>query len=168
MRPRISIRGSVRRSLCNPFFLNAENEPFSLWKSSGQSNIDIAECAWCAGCAKCAKCASCASYMCFIHVLHVLYMPMDALLACWALLPHYILRTKQRGCTQLSLHWFVRCSIHLQVGPTVNSYSMRNHLFHVFLWLSIHIHFSFFPISHWTSLMPVITILWKCNMVYLP
>merc|ERR1712237_94467 len=69
-------------SVRNPFFLNAENEPFSLCKSSGQSNIDIAECAWCAGCAKCAKCASCASYMCFIHVLH---MPMDASLACWAL-----------------------------------------------------------------------------------
>jgi hypothetical protein len=101
MRPRISIWVCVRRSvrpsvgrsvgpsLCNPFFLNAENEPFSLWKSSGQSNIDIAECAWCAGCAECAKCASCASYMCFIHVLHVLYMPMDASLACWALFFSY-------------------------------------------------------------------------------
>ena len=65
MRPRISIWGRVRRSvrpsLCNLFFLNAENELLSLWKSLGQSNIDIAECARCAGCAKCASFASCAS-----------------------------------------------------------------------------------------------------------
>ena len=65
MRPRISIWGrvrpSVRRmdgwmdgrsvgwSVRNPFFLNAENELFSIWKSLGQSNIDIAEYAWNAG-----------------------------------------------------------------------------------------------------------------------
>ena len=48
------------------------------------------------------------------------------------------LRMKQSLSTQLSLHRFVSCSIHLQVGPTGNSYSMRNHLFHVFSWLSIH------------------------------
>ena len=45
---------SVGPSVGNPFFSNAENELFSLRKSSGQSNIDIAECAWCAKCASCA------------------------------------------------------------------------------------------------------------------
>ena len=49
VRPSVCL--SVGWSLCNPFFLNAKNELFSLWKSSGQSNIDIAECAWCDGCA---------------------------------------------------------------------------------------------------------------------
>ena len=77
MRPRISIWGRVRRLVRrldgNPFFSNAENELFSLWNSSGQSNSDIAECAWCAGCAKCAKCAiyaicaSCASCTSWTH-----------------------------------------------------------------------------------------------------
>ena len=78
MRPRISIWGrvhpSVRRSVgwivgrsVTHFFWNAENKLSSIWKSLGQSNIDIAEYAWCAGYAKCAKCAiyaicaSCAS-----------------------------------------------------------------------------------------------------------
>ena len=78
MRPRISIWGrvhpSVRRSVgwivgrsVTRFFWNAENKLSSIWKSLGQSNIDIAEYAWCAGYAKCAKCAiyaicaSCAS-----------------------------------------------------------------------------------------------------------
>ena len=36
-------------------------EPLSLWKSSGQSNIDISECAGCAKCATCVTCATCAS-----------------------------------------------------------------------------------------------------------
>ena len=39
-----SVRPSVRPCV-TCFFSNAENELFSLWKSLGQSNIDIAECA---------------------------------------------------------------------------------------------------------------------------
>ena len=49
-----SVGRSVGWMVRNLFFSNAENEPFSLRKSLGQSNIDIAECAGFAGCAKCA------------------------------------------------------------------------------------------------------------------
>ena len=43
----VSVRRSVGRMvrrMVTRFF--AVNEPFSIWKSLGQSNIDIAECAW--------------------------------------------------------------------------------------------------------------------------
>ena len=52
---------SVGWMVRNPFFLNAENERFSSWKSLGQPNIDIGECVWCAGLLICA-------YMC-LYVL---------------------------------------------------------------------------------------------------
>ena len=83
MRSCPSVRRSVRRSVgpsVTCFFFNIKLKHFPHENHNRLSRYVIDRSGWLS------ICASCASYMCFIHVLHVLNMPMDASLACWALL----------------------------------------------------------------------------------